>query len=119
MRTAGRERGAGARQTHTVLSCRSAPGRAPCSAPLRAPGFRGRQHPAEEPRREGTSWSGVPRVPLAFPSPRKLQKATGPRKRVPGLWGGQVGFERQAVAQVSLLGVLTWHWWGGVSPGLL
>lgn len=109
MRTAARERGAGARQTHNVLSCRSAPGRALCSARLRAPGFRDRQHPAEEPRREGTSLSGVPGVPRALSPRRNLPKASGPGKGVPGLWGGQVGPERQAEAQASLRGVLTWH----------
>lgn len=74
-------------------------GRAPCSAPIRAPGFHGHQHRAEEPRREGAAASLVPGV-LSLPAPPArgvwLNEA-----RSPGPRAVQVGFEHWAVAEGS------------------
>lgn len=54
VRTAARAFGTWPRHNPNALGCRSAHGRAPCSSGLRAPGFRGHQHPKAEPRWEET-----------------------------------------------------------------
>lgn len=81
VRTAAGKRRAGARQALNVLGCRSARGRAPCSARLRAPGFRGHQHRAGEPGREGNLGELCPRspesvLPLCSAFPRRLAQGS-------------------------------------------
>lgn len=65
--------------TCSAAAARPAPRR---SAPRS--GFPRSPAPAEQPRGDGTSASGVPGVPGALPAPRHLPEAPGPGTRVPG-----------------------------------